>query len=450
MVVKQLYGETRIPSRLNSQVKQHYIAVLKDGLTVEYIGKSRYCNAGSIQSDICAPTNCPLYYYEVEILSSDSQPKIVVGFSHSNYHLNKHPGSEPNSFGYKSEDGTRMNGGSKTESYGSSYGKGDVIGCGIDYIKQSYFCTKNGSLIGEAGQLHHVDNFPTVGLNSSDDTVKFNFSGPFKFDIEEYFRETLTAEREEINKIDVSEKSLKTAVHLYLLHRGYSKTLEAFKREADVSIDKQDEVNEQSEMEDEKERQEFIPSIHISNDVIGTLESTLGTRSELQRQTLEGDSKVVLERLMAEFPEIKRTSLAYAMLITQHFVELLKSGGDTVESITWLKEFINEHIAASEDPETFFNDEHVKQLLKETCGLLAYKDYETSPLKGCLDFKRRLDTSTVVNDAILSHKNANLSSLKTLLQYLVLGRKLLREVNGNTGPLYSSHDLCMPLQPTKQ
>ncbi|EKX73842.1 hypothetical protein BEWA_038800 [Theileria equi strain WA] len=322
----------------------------------------------AIQSDICAPTNCPLYYYEIEILNCDSQPKIVVGFSHSNYHLNKHPGSEPNSFGYKSEDGTRMNGGSKTETYGSTYGKGDVIGCGIDYIKQCYFCTKNGTLIGEAGSLHHVDNFPTVGLSSSEDSVKFNFTGPFKFNIEEYFKDTLTAERDEIDKINVSDKSLNTVVHLYLLHRGYSKTLEAFKRETGVSLDKQDATDKDEEKEDEmkdvKEKPEFLPSLHISDKVIETLESTLDTRSELLKQILQGDSKAVVKRLMEEFPQVKKTSLSYAMLVTQHFVEMLKSGTDAMEAINWLRDFIQQHVVTSEDSDEFLNDESIKKLLK--------------------------------------------------------------------------------------
>ncbi|EKX73843.1 conserved hypothetical protein [Theileria equi strain WA] len=46
MEMKMLYGDCEIPSRLNSQVKQHYITVLKDGLTAEYTGKSRYSNTG--------------------------------------------------------------------------------------------------------------------------------------------------------------------------------------------------------------------------------------------------------------------------------------------------------------------------------------------------------------------------------------------------------------------
>lgn len=48
------------------------------------------------------------------------------------------------SVGYHGESGNRSNGSGKSVTYGSSYGCSDVIGCGINYIDQCYFFTRNG------------------------------------------------------------------------------------------------------------------------------------------------------------------------------------------------------------------------------------------------------------------------------------------------------------------
>ncbi|XP_953994.1 uncharacterized protein TA07005 [Theileria annulata] len=394
-LTEKLYRSSKIPSCLNSRIRQHYITILKDLLTVEYTGKSRYCDSGSVQSDTCAPTNCPLYYYEVEILKCDSQPKIVVGFSYSNYHLNRHPGSEPNSVGYKSEDGYCMNGTSKSENYGPSYGKGDVIGCGINYLNQNYFFTKNGSFLGNAVNLFHIDNYPTVGLNSFGESVKFNFQGPFKFNIEDYYKKIILTEREEINSNTVSRDDLNGIVHFYLLHRGYSKTLRAFKNETNADGMNLDLTN------DDKGENKFINQLYISNEVVNKMESTLEKRSMLIDGILKGEIEGALETFSRDFHQINKSSMAYIMLVTQNFIEMLKNGRDTKECLSWLQENIKT-LAQNDDFEQLFKNEHFKHVFQEACGLLAYQDFENSPLKENLSKNRRLETAIVVNDTILS------------------------------------------------
>eukprot|EP00375_Theileria_parva_P003618 XP_766303.1 hypothetical protein [Theileria parva strain Muguga] len=383
-LTEKLYGFSKIPSCLNSRIRQHYITILKDLLTVEYTGKSRYCDSGSVQSDTCAPTNCPLYYYEVEIVKCDSQPKIVVGFSYR---------SEPNSVGYKSEDGYSMNGTSKSESYGPSYGKGDVIGCGINYLNQNYFFTKNGSFLGSAGSLFHIDNYPTVGLNSFGESVKFNFLGPFKFNIEDYYKKIISTERDEINSNTVSREDLNGIVHFYLLHRGYSKTLKAFKNETNA-----DGMN--LDLNEDKSENKFINQLYISNEVVNKMESTLEKRSVLIDGILNGEIEGALEAFSRNFPKIKKSSMAYVMLVTQNFIEMLKNGRNTKECLSWLQENIKK-LADNDDFEELFKNDHFKHVFQEACGLLAYDDFENSPLKANLSKDRRLETAIVVNDTIL-------------------------------------------------
>lgn len=47
------------------------------------------------------------------------------------------------------EDGLFVNPGSEYCKYTSSFGQGDIIGCGIDYSRQRLFYTKNGKCLGK-------------------------------------------------------------------------------------------------------------------------------------------------------------------------------------------------------------------------------------------------------------------------------------------------------------
>lgn len=102
------------------------------------------------------------------------------------------------SIGYRSEDGRKLSpasgssslvsrgGGSPVgEAFGASYGCGDMIGCGVHHLSRSLFFTKNGVFVGVAGKLDpQVEYYPSVGMHATDEKVKFNFTGPFAFDLQ--------------------------------------------------------------------------------------------------------------------------------------------------------------------------------------------------------------------------------------------------------------------------
>ena len=75
----------------------------------------------------------------------------------------------------------------QTNELGKPFGAGDVVGCGVDYIKQQVFFTKNGEFVGYAEERMEPAEFavikwiPTVGLDAHH-LVKVNTSGPFLFD----------------------------------------------------------------------------------------------------------------------------------------------------------------------------------------------------------------------------------------------------------------------------
>jgi hypothetical protein len=79
-----------------------------------------------------------LGYYEVTIINGGrGKCKVAVGLATSDFSMSKHPGWEPNSYGYHGETGHKIanalssSGSNGGDAYGPTYGMGDVIGCGI-------------------------------------------------------------------------------------------------------------------------------------------------------------------------------------------------------------------------------------------------------------------------------------------------------------------------------
>jgi hypothetical protein len=67
---------------------------------------------------------------------------------------------------------------------------GDIVGCGINFLKREIFITLNGATpIVAFKDIEIKEYYATIGLHSLNESVTFNFSGttvPFKFDIKSY------------------------------------------------------------------------------------------------------------------------------------------------------------------------------------------------------------------------------------------------------------------------
>ncbi|KYK66006.1 SPRY domain-containing protein [Toxoplasma gondii TgCatPRC2] len=239
------------PLALNCRRHPHYVRILRDGLTALYAGRGDYTDVGVVQAEKPAATTCAVYYFEVQILSASSPPHICVGFTTKSAALTKHPGVEPHSVGYRAEDGRKLVASASAsslsrggvlpgEAFSSPYGAGDVVGCGIHYLSKKIFFTKNGVCLGVAGKADaRVQYLPSAGMHGADERVKFNFTGPFAFDLKAMLQCDLVEERQRI-KADlerdarlaalVSPASLTEVVRSYLLHAAFSRTLAAFER----------------------------------------------------------------------------------------------------------------------------------------------------------------------------------------------------------------------------
>lgn len=119
---------------------------------------------------------------------------VAIGLSTSRFRpAAKMPGWDAHSFGYHSDDGGIFHGaGDMERQYGSTYGVGDTVGCGIDYSfgegGGSIFFTLNGKFLGYAWTNVAAislgeDMYPTVGVDTNC-PLEINFgSRPFAFDL---------------------------------------------------------------------------------------------------------------------------------------------------------------------------------------------------------------------------------------------------------------------------
>ncbi|CAI2163034.1 10098_t:CDS:2 [Funneliformis geosporum] len=163
-----------------------YIDIIDDKLGLLYSGPGNESDAAASRANNPIPSDIGIYYYEIEIIDEGEKKNIGIGFSEPNASLNRLPGWDWNSYGYHGDDGNRFWCGRGIR-YGPLFSKGDVVGCGINYLNQSAFYTINGIHLGTAFMSLKGEYYPMVGMRSIDERILVNFgSKPFLFDINNY------------------------------------------------------------------------------------------------------------------------------------------------------------------------------------------------------------------------------------------------------------------------
>lgn len=123
---------------------------------------------------------------------------VAVGLGTHSFPLHSRmPGWDSTSFGYHGDDGGIFHAsGGMVNHFGPSFGVGDTIGCGIDYVMQSIFFTLNGTFLGHGWKGAQVETFlqdnndvyPVVGIDTNHQ-IYTNYGGnarPFSFDLTSY------------------------------------------------------------------------------------------------------------------------------------------------------------------------------------------------------------------------------------------------------------------------
>lgn len=452
------------PSEINTKNHPHFVDVHKDKLTVTYVGKGNHTDFGSVQSDVPAPTNRLIYYFEVTVLDPGLRGSITVGLSDKSFLLNRQPGWEANSYGYRGEDGKKFVGSSRGEPYGPSFGKGDVVGCGIHYLKQYVFFTRNGVNLGNAGSLgSSPEYYPTVGMHSPGEKVTLNLhrAQPFVFDLQRFIHQEMMEERtriagEEIGRLPDNAYRI---IRQHLIHGGFHRSLQAFDKvtsgsslngssssggEAPMDVSAPSEKAERAPEGDSAE----VALASAPGPMAWTPATrrvaleTVEMRSSIRQAICNGRVQNAMEQLDRDVPDFldePTPSLAVVMLLSQQVVEFLRDS-DVPAALVWLRSKLG-HLRETV-PQTAVAP------LMETAALLAYTEPEKCEL-GRLHFhpSRRMLTAELVNQAILTRslKLPAWSPIHVLLRHLVVCRQLLHERNMGRGPIVSSRLLCCPL-----
>lgn len=128
---------------------------------------------------------------------------VAVGLATESFHVHSRmPGWDRQSFGYHGDDGGIFHSsGTMVKQFGSKFGAGDTVGCGIDYVNQGIFFTLNGRFLGygwkgiEEELLQHA-MYPVVGLDTNCPLfLNFGADEPFQFDFSQFImkHETIIA-----------------------------------------------------------------------------------------------------------------------------------------------------------------------------------------------------------------------------------------------------------------
>ncbi|GBC08195.1 hypothetical protein RclHR1_07960011 [Rhizophagus clarus] len=189
-----------LPNRMNKKDCSANVTVVDDdGLIVHYNGLgARDADSGIVRSDYPIPDKVGIFYFEVEVISKGRDGLIGVGFCEKEVPLDRLPGWESKSFGYHGDDGNKFESTGTGAPYGPLFTTGDTIGCAINFFSKKAFYTKNGKNLGVAFQNLPGNNYyPTVGLRTRGEKVKFNFGQePFKFNIDDYAKTIFEAEKD--------------------------------------------------------------------------------------------------------------------------------------------------------------------------------------------------------------------------------------------------------------
>jgi hypothetical protein len=104
------------------------------------------------------------------------------------------PGWNSVSFGYHSDNGGLYHGSGRMQKRAGTFGTGDTVGMGIDYVTRGIFVTKNSKFLGFGWDdlpfdyLEETRLYPMVGIDSKE-AVVLNYCGvdrPFQFDLAAY------------------------------------------------------------------------------------------------------------------------------------------------------------------------------------------------------------------------------------------------------------------------
>jgi len=403
-------SEERVPTELNTLNYGNFLKVSTDKRSIRYVGDGAHGNdVGAIQSNHPVPSQCLIYYFEVEIKDGGQRQCVGVGFSDPGFKLSRQPGWETNSFGYHGDDGRKYQASGRGQHFAAPFGTGDVVGAGVHLAKRTIFYTKNGKMLGTAFEEAKLPLYPTIGLHSKNEHVTVNFGDrPFIFDIEAMIAEERQKMQEAVSEARVPAGLAHSLVRQYLEHYGCQGTLRALDESSGGGED-----------------QAMLEGAEAG---AGSLE----LRCSVRRMLLAGDVDGAMTKIQTCFPTMWQDNPTVAFhLHSQKFLELVAQHA-VVDAV----HYAQTHLAPFRGLDPQF-----ETVLQDVTAVLAYEDLDSSPVWHLMGLGQRELVADMVNAAVLRHSGlpdtAAQSSLELLLRQVTVCHSELREVNGSQGEIFN-------------
>ncbi|MCJ1309478.1 hypothetical protein MMC25_003138 [Agyrium rufum] len=292
-----------LPSKWTDTDQTGALKISLDGLEVKFVGEMKLGDheAAAARSDHPMPQQCGIYYYEVTVVSKGKDGLLAIGFSIPSAKLERLPGWEPDSWGYHGDDGRVFQGQTLGKVYGPTFTANDVVGCGVNFMTNSTFFTKNGNCLEIAFRdlKDTTKLFPSVGMKKPNAHLKVNFGHePFMYDIDGLVAQQSKSKiRQDINHADVSllhpplkeDALVKELVAQYLAHEGYVETAKAFS----------------TEVHSEQNALKRSPGTTSTEITMGD-DNEAVNRQRIRRAILDGDIDKALKLTHAYYPQVLR------------------------------------------------------------------------------------------------------------------------------------------------
>ncbi|GMT00313.1 hypothetical protein PENTCL1PPCAC_22487, partial [Pristionchus entomophagus] len=256
------FETTQVPTQWNRDDKCVFMRVSHLNLRFTYpdrpgvsvADRKNKMEPGAVRANHPCPLFAGVYYFEVHIKESDGY--MGVGLCQKSVKMNRLPGWDSLSYGYHGDDGNFFSASGTGVSYGPTFGKGDVIGCGLNLVRRTVFFTKNGEDLGPAMEImDSVDElYPTVGLQTPNAMVDVNFGQmPFQYDIYKDIQSVRNTVKMQVNEMKLPPMKKKIWLNGYiaswLATEGHSVSLKIFCEESNTQYDEIGDENVQERKE---------------------------------------------------------------------------------------------------------------------------------------------------------------------------------------------------------
>ena len=442
------------PSMWNSKDSYSSLSLTHSNLWVTFRGhnKAHQKDAASVRSNNPIPKSCGIYYFEIKIVSKGRDGYIGIGLSSRKSATNRLPGMEKNSYGYHGDDGYIFPGCQIGKPYGPTFTTNDFIGCGLNTITNTCFYTKNGIFLGNAFQNVPTNFYPTVGLQTTGETIAANFGQEkFIFDIEGFttsFRQKLidsiVKRQLPLHQVSKAPDYMHELVLSYLVHHGHCKSAKAFASATEQEIEESEESIVQ--------RQQIHHYI-----ITGKVSEVINMCDKLYPNLFDGNLELKFRVKCQQFLEVLSGNdnfLCPAFNGTEDVFQFENSNSlenshiSTVRTYKELASLVyfgrNELIPlVNVMIEKNIMTDQLTSYYHDIISILVYPDPMSSPLNYLLDNSQRISLASYLNSAILIRLSSPANPpLHKVLQYANRTWQYMEEREVGSTALLSLSNFC--------